>query len=127
MKAKVELIDVTESAREMPMHVPGWQVAVTQTAWNQCVRSEKADQDEEAGRLIDLLYFFWGALRNTPGRSSLVAGFGFEIGRFISDLECSTTPPERRGTTGVLLAVLACIGGAGEPRLVVLSLDEAGY
>lgn len=126
MKVKFELIDVTESAREMPMHVPGWQVAVSRRALDQCVGPRAAGVEHEASRLMDLLCFFWGALRNTPDRSGLVAGFGFEVGHFVSDLECSAMTPARRRAAGVPLAALASIDGSGAPLLVVLSLDEAG-
>ena len=126
MDKTLELIDVTESASEVPGHVPGWRVAVSRRAWDQCVRSATTDRENEVSRIADLLYFFWGALQNTPNRSGLVAGFGFEVGHFVSDLECSTPRPGPRRDTTVLLAALACIGGSGAPQLVVLSLDEAG-
>jgi hypothetical protein len=108
------------------MHKPGWQVAVSKRAWDQCVESAVADREDEVSRLADLLYFFWGALQNTP-QSGLVAGFGFEVGHFVSDLKYSPPGPDLRHAKTVLLAVLACIGRSGAPQLVVLSLDEAGF
>jgi hypothetical protein len=125
MKTTLELIDVTESAKEVPGHVPGWRVAVSRQAWDQCVRSAVADRENEVSRIADLLYFFWGALQNTPNRSGLVAGFGFEVGHFVCDLEYSPPRPGPRRDT-VLLAALACIGRSGAPQLVVLSMDEVG-
>lgn len=126
---KIEMIDVTEIARAMPVHVPGWQVGVSRRAWDECVGRMKADEGYRDGRLVDLLYFLWSTIPNLQTglkgvRSLLVNGFGFWVEHFVSDLECSTqpTPPD---AGRVLLAAHACINGSGAPQLVVLSLDEA--
>ena len=81
---KIEMIDVTEIARAMPVHVPGWQVGVSRRAWDECVGRMKADEGYRDGRLVDLLYFLWSTIPNLQTglkgvRSLLVNGFGFWV------------------------------------------------
>lgn len=123
---KIEMIDVTEIASALPVRVPGWQVGVSRQAWDECVGTREAAEEYRDGRLVDLLYFLWSTIPNLQAglkdaRSLLVNGFGFWVETFVSDLECSTTPP---GPGRVLLAAHACINGSGSPQLIVLSMDE---
>lgn len=126
---KIEMVDVTEIARALPVHVPGWQVGVTHRALSECVGSAEVSEEYLEGRLVDLLYFLWSAIPNLQSgikdvRSMLINGFGFWVESVVSDLECSATPPTPPDAGRVLLAAHACINGSGAPQLIVLSLDE---
>ncbi len=126
---QIEMTDVTEIARAIPAHVPGWQVGVSRRALSECVGRARADKEYRASRLADLLYFLWCTLPNVHidikgAQSLLVNGFGFWVEHFVSDLECSTTPPNRPDAGRVLLAAHACINASGSPQLIVLSMDE---
>ncbi len=123
----VELIDVTESARGLPQHVPGWRVALTQGAWDVGVGPNGDDPDwGDESVLNTLLRSLWQTLRNVPHHQfGFVAGFGFETERILSDYsELSTHKPDWIHELRIVLPVFACIDESGAPQLVVLSPSE---
>jgi hypothetical protein len=118
----IKLIDVTDSAREMVMHFPGWEVAVTQRVWDECVKVPAGLEGEsETSRLWDLLCFFWDGVRQlaTP-ETGLLAAFGFQVGKYVTDFERSLDLPAKRWPDLVDLHAVAGIDSYGSPRIVVV-------
>jgi len=63
------LIDVTETAREAGFRIP---VAITAAAWARCVTvPEGVTGQDERGRLWDVLWMLYFAIRQSPGGSEL--------------------------------------------------------
>ena len=63
------LVDVSETAREAGFRIP---VAITITAWNDCVAWKEIDSkrqtaQDESGRLWDLVWMAYVAVRNAKG------------------------------------------------------------
>ncbi|ARL50555.1 DUF6573 family protein [Burkholderia pseudomallei] len=68
------LIDVSDTAREAGFHIP---VALTAAAWSDCVAwsnedSQRQVQQDEAGRLWDVLWMASLAARRAPGAETVL-------------------------------------------------------
>lgn len=103
------LVDVTETARELGFRAP---VAVTAAAWSRCVAwqsDEEADQDEQ-GRLWDVLWLACLAARSAKGQS--------EVGYTLRVVQAGGVVEQ--------MALRLCIGpdDASKPAITILMPNE---
>ncbi len=106
------LVDVSETAREAGFR---WPVAMTCTAWDDCVAWSEDDNDrqthqDESGRLWDVLWMAMNAVRRESGGKSQLL---FELYRVPRDGKSR----EAQLTT---LKLIAGPGDTGEPVITIL-------
>ncbi len=110
------LVDVSETAREVGFR---WSVAMTAAAWADCVEwseedSQRQTHQDESGRLWDVLWMAFVAIRgNATGESQLA----YQLYRVPRDGETV----EARLTT---LKLVAGPGDAGEPVVTIMLPQE---
>ena len=110
------LIDVTETASETGIILP---TALTDTVWENCVEWDKADADRKQihqdmdGRLWDVLYMAYHAIRNNPTQSVL----RYELYRVP---RCGTGRKARE----IVLKIMCGPGDQGEPVLTIMMPEE---
>ncbi len=110
------LVDVSETAREAGFR---WPVAMTAAAWADCVEwseedSQRQTHQDESGRLWDVLWMAFVAIRgNATGESQLA----YQLYRVPRDGETV----EARLTT---LKLVAGPGDAGEPVVTIMLPQE---
>ena len=110
------LVDVTETASEAGIILP---TALTDTVWENCVEWDKADADRKQihqdmdGRLWDVLYMAYHAIRNNPTQSVLRYKL-YRVPR------CGVGRKARE----ITLKIMCGPGDQGEPVLTIMMTEE---
>jgi len=104
------LIDVSATAREAGIR---WPVALTSAAWGRCVTVPPGvEYQDEAGRLWDVLWLLFCAIRRSDG------GPEVRFGVHVRNDNKERTPPLVR------LKALCGPGDNGEPVVTIMLPDE---
>jgi len=109
------LVDVSETAREAGFR---WPVAITCTAWLHCVAWSEPDNrrqvyQDEAGRLWDVLWMAYNAIRSAPGGTQIE----YALYRVPRDGKSVTATRTR-------LKLVCGPGDAGEPVITIMLPQE---
>jgi len=109
------LVDVSETAREAGFR---WPVAMTSAAWADCVAWSAEDShrqvyQDESGRLCDVLWMAFNAIRRAPGGTQMEYQF-HRVPRDVRSVEAQLTR----------LKLVAGPGDAGEPVITIMLPGE---
>ena len=110
------LVDVTETAREAGFN---WPVALTQAAWEDCVAWNDRDSEiqgvhqDQDGRLWDVLWMAYMAIRGRPGQDRLL----YPLHRVPRDGMSSDA-------VETVLKIVAGPGDQGEPVVTIMLPEE---
>lgn len=109
------LVDVSETAREAGFR---WPVAMTSAAWADCVAWSEEDNhrqvyQDESGRLWDVLWMAFVAIRSAPGGTQLEYQL-YRVPRDGKSVEARLTS----------LKLLCGPGDAGEPVVTIMLPGE---
>jgi len=110
------LVDVSETAREAGFR---WPVAMTRAAWEDCVAwseedSQRQVHQDEAGRLWDVLWMAYYAIRNAPSGDGQIVYSLYRVPRDGKSIEVVLTR----------LKVVAGPGDDGDPVITLLLPGE---
>lgn len=106
------LVDVSDTAREAGFRYP---MALTAAAWAECVAWDHGGTQDEVGRLWDVVWMAWCAVRRTPATTG---------SRLLYSLRRVPNRAGKRHATLVGLVLHFGPGDSAEPVLTVMLPGE---